>query len=314
MRAITRDVYGGPEVLNWDEVERREPGRSEVLVEVKATSLNAADVHLLRGSPFLMRLAFGVPRPRRKGLGADVAGIVREVGEGPASLKPGDAVFGDISGNGFGAFAEEVVVPEAALVPVPAGVPLEQAAAAPMAAVSALQALRDKGRIQPGDHVLVTGASGGVGSFAVQLAKAMGAHVTAVTSTPNATAVASLGADAVIDRFVEDFRLRKHSYDLIVETAGHGSVSEAQQALRPGGRYVFVGGNDGASFAALVRGKGMLAKPNRDDLGTVAGYLASGALRPLIGPTFPLARAAEAITAFEAGQKQGKVLLTTAGT
>lgn len=310
MRAITRDVYGGPEVLSWAEVERPEPARGEVVVEVKAASVNAADLYVLRGTPFPARLAFGITRPRRKGLGADVAGTVGEVGAGVTRLKPGDKVFGDLSEVGFGAFAEQVVVAETALTLVPAGVGLEDAAASPMAAVTALQALRDKGKLRRGEHLLVTGASGGVGSFAVQLAKALGAHVTAVTSTRNVEAVSSLGADEVIDRDVEDFRAREGRYDLIVETAGRGSITAAQRALRVGGRYVFVGGSGGATFAALLRGQGMLAKPNGADLETVGSHLANGTLRPLVTQVFPLARTAEAIAAFEAGHKQGKVVLT----
>lgn len=310
MRALTRDVYGGPEVLRWAEVEPGTPGPGEVRLAVRAASLNPADLHLLKGEPFVARFAFGLPRPKRKGLGADVAGVVVAVGEGVTRLGPGDAVFGDLSGHGFGALADEVVTAEAALARLLAGASFAEAAATPMAAVTALQALRDKGRLQRGEHVLVTGASGGVGAFAVQLAKALGARVTAVTSTPHIEQVSGLGADDVIDRNAEDFRAARARYDVVVESAGQGSVREALKVLKPGGRFVFVGGSGRATLAALVMGKSMLAQPNLQDLEEVARLVEAGAVRPQVGVTFPMQDALEAVRRFASGSTHGKVVLT----
>src|SRR5690606_3001854 len=237
----------------------RAPGRGEVVLDVLAASLNAADSHMLRGKPAVMRLAFGLSKPRNRRLGMAVVGRVREVGVDVTRFQVGDRVCGDLSNTEIGSFADEVVANAKYLVAAPHVVSDEDAAALPLGGVTALQALRDKGRLKAGDRVLITGASGGVGSFAVQLARAYGAHVTAVTSTPHLATVAALGADEVIDRQVEEFRDRRGSYDVVIEAGGYGSVAAAMQTLRPGGRYVFVGGGDGELLAATVRGKTMLA-------------------------------------------------------
>jgi NADPH:quinone reductase-like Zn-dependent oxidoreductase len=310
VKALTRNEYGGPEVLTLTEAAARQPRTGEVLLEVRAASLNAADLRLLRGTPHLARLYFGLFRPRFRVPGADVAGTVTAVGEGVERLKPGDAVVGDVSGSGFGALAEEVVAKADALALVPKGLDFEQAAALPMAAVSALQALTKKGRLESGETVLVTGASGGVGSFAVQIAKALGAHVTAVTNTSQLDTVRQLGADEVIDRGSEDFRTRSGSFDLVIETAARGRLKDTLAVLTPRGRLVMVGGDDAMTLAASLRGKAMFATPSRADLETVVAMVQAGTVRPLIGATYPLARGVEALTEFEGGRTRGKVVIT----
>lgn len=312
MKAIVRESYGGPEAIELKEVSTGAPGVGEVLIDVMAASLNAADVHLLRGTPWPARLAFGLSKPKQPRLGADVAGRIAAVGAGVSEFSVGDRVFGDLSGAGFGAFAEQVVAPVNALTNVPEGVSYQHAAAAGMAAVTALQALRGKVpkvQLQPGARVLVTGASGGVGSFAVQLAKAYGAHVTAVTSTAKLAAVAGLGSDVVIDRQSTDFRSGNERYDLIIEAGGYGPVRTTLKLLNPGGRYVFVGGGGSQTTAALLLGKSMLAKPDRADLEEVARLLATGAVRPLVGASFALERAADAVRLLEGGGAVGKIVL-----
>ncbi len=309
MKAIIRDVYGGPEVLRWGDARAPRLKPQSVLIRVAAASVNAADLRILRGTPALARLAFGLFRPKAKILGADVAGIVEAVGDGVTHFKPGDAVFGDLSGSGLGAYAELAVAPEKMLAAVPAVTTMEQAASMPMAAVTALQALSKKARLKPGEHVLVTGASGGVGSFAVQVAKALGASVTAVTSTPNVEAVRALGADQVIDRNKEDFRGRHGSFDVVIETAGQGKLRDSLKVLTPGGRYVVVGGSDDMTMAAVLSGKSMFAMPNLQDLESVAAMQQAGKIKPLIGATFALAEAAEAMRQFEAGGVPGKIVL-----
>lgn len=312
MKAIVREAYGGPEVIEVKEVGAGAPGAGEVLVAVAAASLNAADVHLLRGTPWPARLAFGLTKPKQPRLGSDMAGRVVAVGPGVSEFRPGDRVFGDLSGAGFGAFSEQVMAPVAALARVPEGVSYQDAGASGMAAVTALQALRGKAprvQFQPGARVLVTGASGGVGSFAVQLAKAYGAHVTAVTSSANLAVVSSVGAYSVIDREATDFRNGAERYDLIVEAGGYGSVRATLKLLNPGGRYVFVGGGGSQTTAALLLGKSMLAKPDKADLEEVARLLAAGKVKPLTGASFPLEEAAEAVRLFERGGAAGKIVL-----
>ena len=312
MKAIVRETYGGAEVMEVKDVATGTPGAGEVLVEVMAASLNAADVHLLRGTPWPARLAFGLTKPKQPRLGADMAGRVAAVGPGVSEFQPGDRVFGDLSGAGFGAFSEQVVAPVTVLVLVPDAVSYQDAAASGMAAVTALQALRGKApcvQFQPGARVLITGASGGVGSFAVQLAKAYGAHVTAVTSSANVAAVAGLAADSVIDRETTEFRVGTERYDLIVEAGGYGPVRATLKLLNPGGRYVFVGGGGSQTTAALLLGKSMLAKPDRADLEEVGRLLATGAVKPLIGASFALEQAADAVRLFERGGAAGKIVL-----
>lgn len=309
MKAITRDRYGGTEDLEFRDRIVGEPGPGQVLLEVKAASLNMADVHFMQGTPRVARLAFGLLRPKNPVIGSDVAGTVLAVGAGVTTLEPGDKVYGDLSGSGFGAFAEQLLAPEAALALIPAGLSFEQAAAVPMAGVTALQALRDKARVRAGERVLVTGASGGVGSFAVQIAKVLGAHVTAVTSTANVAAVRELGVDAVHDRHQQDLSALPADFDVVIETAGHGALRDSLGRLKAGGRLVFIGGSMRTSMAAALRGKGMYAKPNRQDLEAVGELIESGAVVPFVGATFPLSQGQEAIRRFMSGQTSGKVVL-----
>ena len=233
MKAIVYTQYGSPDVLQLKEVQKPTPKSHEVLIRIHAASANPADWRLLRADPFLIRLFSGLLKPRYKILGADIAGRVEAVGRDVKDFQPGDEVFGDIFRCGLGSFAEYVCVPEhAALVPKPAGMTFEEAAAVPLAALTALQGLRDYGKIQSGQQVLVHGASGGVGTFAVQIAKSFGAEVTGVCSTRNVDLVRSIGADHVIDYTQEDFTKNGQSYDLIFAAAGNRSILDYKRALR----------------------------------------------------------------------------------
>ena len=309
MNAFVRNRYGGPEVLRWAGVDGRPPARGEVLLDVLAASLNAADSHMLRGEPAVMRVATGLTRPRNRRLGMAVVGRVRQVGADVTEFEAGERVFGDVSGGAFGAFGEQVVVAAKHLAAVPKSLSDADAAALPLGGVTALQGLRDKGALQAGGRVLVTGASGGVGSFAVQIAKAHGAHVTAVTSTPHLELVAGLGADEVIDRLAEDFRDRRGSFDVVLEAGGYGSVAAAMKTLKPGGRYVFVGGGDRELMAAMLRGKTMLATPKREDLAHLAVMVVDGSVTPLIGERAPMDDLPGAMRRFEARATVGKTVL-----
>src|SRR5213082_3396125 len=244
MKAIVNTHYGSPDVLQFKEVAKPTPKDNEVLVQVHAASVNAAELHLLRGKPFLMRLmGFGLLKHKHTILGAAMAGRVEAVGRNVKQLQPGDEIFGDLSKCGFGAFAEYVCAREDALALKPANVTFEEAAAVPLAAVTALQGLRAKGQIQPGQKVLILGAGGGVGTFAVQIAKSFGAEVTGVCSTRNVDMVRSLGADEVIDYTQEDFTKKGERYDLILAVNGYHPIFAYRRALRPTGRYVLVGGS-----------------------------------------------------------------------
>jgi NADPH:quinone reductase-like Zn-dependent oxidoreductase len=276
MKAIVYTKYGSPDVLQLKEVERPTPKDGEVLVNVHAASVNAADGHLLKGRPFLLRLEYGLLKPTRQILGSDIAGRVEAVGKNVREFQPGDEVFGDLSGCGLGGFAEYVAVPEHVVAPKPENMTFEQAAAVPMAAVTALQGLRDKGQLQPGQKVLIHGASGGVGTFAVQIAKAFNAEVTAVCSTRNVDMVRSLGADHVIDYTREDFTKNGQRYDLILAANGDRSIFDYKRALASRGRYVAVGGSMTQIFQAMLLGPllsrsgsqkmgNVLARPNKRD-------------------------------------------------
>src|SRR6266704_3042790 len=246
MKAIVNTHYGSPDVLQLKEVARPTPKDNEVLVQVHAASVNAAELHLLRGKPFLMRLmGFGFLKPKHTILGAAMAGRVEAVGRNVTQFQPGDEIFGDLTKCGWGAFAEYVCASEDALVLKPANVTFEQAAAIPLAAVTALQGLRAKGQIQPGQQVLIYGASGGVGTFAVQIAKSFGAEVTGVCSTRNVDMVRSIGADHVIDYTQENFTTSDQRYDLIFDCIGNHSLSACRGVLSPKGTFVMVGDRTG---------------------------------------------------------------------
>lgn len=321
MQAIVYTQYGSPDVLQLREVAAPQPAENEVLVKVHATGLNAADRYALSGRPFIARLMTGgLRRPKHTILGADVAGVVEAVGRGVTQFRPGDAVYGDLSGVGSGGLAEYVCAPEGVWTLKPQSISFEQAAAVPMAAVTALQGLRDKGQLRPGQQVLVYGASGGVGTFAVQIAKALGAEVTAVCSTRNVDMARSLGADHVIDYTRQDFAQNGQRYDMILAVNGYRPLAHYRRALAPGGVYVMVGGAMSQIFQALLlgpllsaRGGGKIvsltAKPNRTDLAYVGELLQAGKIRPVMDKCYPLREAPEAFRYLEREHARGKVVI-----
>ena len=321
MKAIVATTYGSPDVLNLEEVEKSAPKDNEVLVKIHAASVNAGDWHLLRADPFLTRLAFGLLKPKHKILGADIAGRVEAVGGSVTQFQPGDEVFGDLSGCSFGGFAEYVCASEDALVVKPADTSFEEAAAVPSAAATALQGLRDKGQIQQGQKVLINGASGGVGTFAVQIAKSFGAEVTGVCSTSKLEMVRSIGADHVIDYTQEDFTKNGQRYDLILATNGYHPISDYKRALSPKGTYVMSGGSGAQMFQAMLLGPvismtgnkktgNLLKKPNKKDLVVLKEHLEAGKITPVIDRTYPLSEVPEAIRYLEEGHARGKVVIT----
>lgn len=325
MKAVVYTQYGSPDVLQLEEVEKPASADNEVLVKVHAVALNYADWGLLTGKPFMVRLmAGGVLKPKNKILGADIAGRVEAVGKNASHFQPGDEVFGDISGGGWGGFAEYVSVPENVLVRKPANVTFEEAAAVPLAAVTALQGIRDKGQIQPGQKVLINGASGGVGSFAVQIAKSFGTEVTAVCSTGKMEMVRSIGADHIIDYTKEDFTQNGRHYDLIIGANGYHPLSDYKRALAPGGTYVCTGGTLAQVFQAMLLGPLMsvsgdkklgsmgVAKPNQKDLAFLKTFLEAGKIVPVIDKCYPLRETAAAFRYLGEGHARGKVVVTLA--
>ena len=323
MKAIVYTQYGSPDVLQLKEVEKPTPRDNEVLLKVYATSVNAGDLHVLRADPFLIRLmGYGLLKPKNKILGAAIAGRIEAIGGNVKQFQPGDDVFGDLSESGKrGGFAEYVCASADALVLKPSRLSFEEAAAVPVAAVTALQGLRDKGHIQAGQKVLINGASGGVGTFAVQIAKSFGAEVTAVCSTSNVDAARSMGADHVIDYTKEDFTQNGQHYDLIVAANGNRSISEYKRALRPNGTYVVTGGSKKQTYQAMLLGPwismtgtkkmgNLMAKPNTKDLGLVKELLEAGKVIPVIDRRYPLRETAEALRYLEAGRARGKVVIT----
>ncbi|HZF58625.1 MAG TPA: NAD(P)-dependent alcohol dehydrogenase [Rubrobacter sp.] len=325
--AYTR--YGPPDVLESTEVEKPTPKDDEVLLKVHAASVNPADWHLLRGEPYIARLQLGLRKPKERVLGCDVAGQVEAVGKNVTMLQPADEVFGSPFMHGFGAFAERVCVSEDLLAPKPATLSFEQAAAVPLAASTALQGLRDHGRIEPGQKVLIIGASGGVGTFAVQIAKSFGAEVSGVCSTRNVDMVRSLGADHVIDYTREDFTRSGHKkYDLIFQLAGTRSPSECRRALTAKGTLVQISGeSDGRWIGpvdriikALVlspfvsqKMASFTVKPNKEDLQFLKELIEAGKVTAVIDRTYSLSETPEAIRYLENGHARGKVVITIPG-
>jgi len=320
MRAIVRSRYGPPEVLGVAQVDRPEPGPGEVLIRVHAASVNPLDWHFMRGIPYAMRLMSGLRRPRDGRLGRDVAGQVEAVGRDAARFRAGDEVFGSCAG----AFAEFACASEKTLVPKPSNVTFEQAAAVPVAALSALQALRDRGGIRQGQRVLINGASGGVGTFAVQLAKGFGAEVTGVCGPRNVDMVRAIGADHVVDYTREDFTRSARRYDLILDTVGNHSLSEHRRALTEKGVLVLVGGSGTGRLlgplagvpkaVALSRFVGQrllpfMARLNRDDLTALGRLAGAGKIVPVI---YPLAEVPQAIRHLEGGHARGKIVIAMA--
>jgi 2-desacetyl-2-hydroxyethyl bacteriochlorophyllide A dehydrogenase len=321
MKAIVLTKYGSPEVLSLQEVDKPVVPDNGVLVRVHATSVNAGDWHLMRGTPFFIRFIFGgVLKPKIKIIGCDVAGRVETVGKDVTQFKPGDEVFGDLSECGFGAFAEYVCATETALVLKPVAITFEVAATVPDAALAALQGLRDVGQIQSGQKVLIAGASGGVGSFAVQIAKAFGAEVTAVCSTKKMNMVRSLGADCVIDYTQTDVTQHGQRYDLIFDAAAYRSVLDYLPILTPGGTYVMVGGSIARFFQVMLLGswisrtshrkvKCLASKPNQKDLVTLRELMVAGKIAPFIDQHYNLSEVPAAIHHLEQRQVMGKVAI-----
>ena len=317
MKAIVYTKYGPPDVLELKEVEKPTPKDNEVLIKVHAASVNYSDWSFVRGKPFLIRMYQGLLKPKNTILGADIAGRVEAVGRSVKQFQPGDEVFGDISECGWGGFAEYVSVPENALALKPASMTFEEAAAVPQAAVVALQGLRDKGQIQPGQKVLINGASGGIGTFAVQIAKSFGAEVTGVCSTRNLDMVRSIGADHVIDYTQEDFTQNKQRYDLILDIVANRSVSDYTRALSPKGNYVAVAFNPSSLFlGSLISMTGskkvssLAAKTNVKDLVFMKELLEAGKVVPVIDRRYPLSEVAEAVRYYGERHAQGKVVIT----
>lgn len=324
MKAIVYRCYGPPDVLKFEDIEKPSAADNEVLVKVHAAAVNPLDWHYMRGSPYIMRLLSGLGAPTDTSMGVDFAGTVEAVGGNVKRFKPGDEVFGATGG----ALAQYVVVGEdRALVLKPANITLEQAAAVPVAAITALQALRDSGRIQPGQKVLINGASGGVGTFAVQIAKSFGANVTGVCSTRNVAMVRSLGADHVIDYTKEDFTEGAQRYDLILDNVGNHSLSAFRGVISPSGIYVGIGGggpNDGGWIGPLVGPiKALMLSPfvsqelvtftaslNKEDLLELKELMEANKLTPIIDRTYTLSEVPEAIRYLEKGHARAKVVIT----
>jgi 2-desacetyl-2-hydroxyethyl bacteriochlorophyllide A dehydrogenase len=319
MKAVVYADYGSPDVLQLAEVDKPTPHDNQVLLKVYASSANPLDWHRMRGAPFLARLDGGLRKPKNPRLGADLAGRVEAVGSSVTQFQPGDEVFGCVTG----AFAEYVCARETAFALKPANLSFEEAASVPVVAFTALQGLRDTGHIQSGQQVLVNGASGGVGTFAVQLAKSFGAHVTGVCSTRNLDLVRSLGADHVIDYTREDFTNNGQRYDLIYDAVGNRSVADYKRALKEQGRCVIAGFTTlPRLFEHIVVGAWMsktgnrtiglmgTAKPSQQDLLFVKALLEAGKVVPVIDRRYPLRDMAEAIRYLEAGHAHGKVIIT----
>ncbi len=319
MKAIVRTKYGSPDVLKIEEVEKPTPKDDEVLVKVQAASVNALDWHSLTADIFLVRLmGMGLLRPKNQILGADIAGRVEAVGQNVRQFRPGDEVFGDI---GRGGFAEYAAAPERYLVLKPANLSFEAAAAVPVAALTALQGLRDCGKIQAGQKVLINGAAGGVGTFAVQIAKAFGAEVTAVCSTRNVEQARRLGADQVIDYTKENFTQSGRQYDLIFAANGYHPLAAYKRALTPKGLYVMAGGKSAQMFEGMLLANwlsekdgrklgGVSAKISQKDLLTLKELLEAGKVVPAIDKRFPLDEVSEALRYLGTGHARGKIVIT----
>jgi NADPH:quinone reductase-like Zn-dependent oxidoreductase len=325
MKAIVYRCYGSPDVLKLEDIAKPSPVNNRLLVKVHAASVNPLDWHYMRGEPYLLRAAAGIGAPDSIHMGVDFAGTVVSVGKDVTRFKPGDEVFGGKSG----AFGEYLSVAEADSVAMkPANVTFEQAAAVPIAAVTALQALRDKGKIQPGQTVLINGASGGVGTFAVQIAKSYGAKVTGVCSTRNLAMVRSLGADRVIDYTQEDFTKESQRYDLIIDIVGTHSLADYRRVLNPHGSLVMAGSLDKGRWVGPLTGSidallyahfvsqkliFLLAHLNPEDLDVLRDLMQAGKITPVIDRQYALSDVPEAIRYLEQGHARGKVVITVAG-
>jgi NADPH:quinone reductase-like Zn-dependent oxidoreductase len=324
MRAIVYDRYGPPDVLSMGEVERPTPGPDEVLVGVHAASVTYGNLALVKGEPFLIRLMVGgLRKPVHRVQGSDLAGRVVAVGDEVTRFRPGDEVYGDLSECGFGAYAEYAAAPEKVFALKPNNQTFEEAAAVPQSGLVALQGLRDQGRIQQGQQVLIVGASGGNGTFAVQIAKSCGAEVTGVCSTRNIDLVQSLGADHVIDYTREDFAGNGKRYDLIFATGGYRSIFDFRRALKPGGTYVMGGGALKQVYEALLMGPvltmtgsekmlNLSQKPSQADLDEMRTMIESGKVRSVIDRCYPLDETPQALSYYGSGHARGKVVISIA--
>ena len=320
MKAIVYHSYGSPDVLKCEEIAKPAPKDNEVLVKVRAASLNPLDWRLMKGQPSALRIFFGLRRPRFGRPGVDVAGVVESVGKNVTRFKPGDEVFGACRG----ACAEYASAPESRLAVKPSNVTFEQAASVNVAALTALQGLRDKGSLQPAQKVLINGAAGGVGTFAVQIAKWLGAQVTGVCSTRNLEMVRSIGADRVIDYTREDFTKSGQRYDVILDNVANHPLSAIRRVLNPKGRYIMVGAPHSPSMIELLGGllkplmlslfvsqklSFFIAKPNKEDLTMIGELISSGKVTPVIDRRYRLSEVPEAIRYLEEGHARGKVVI-----
>jgi NADPH:quinone reductase-like Zn-dependent oxidoreductase len=320
MKAIVQDKYGSADVLKLRDIEKPGIGDDEVLVRVHAAGVHAGDWHLMAGLPYLIRMGFGLRAPKQSVRGTDVAGTVEAVGKGVARFQPGDAVFG----TGTGAFAEYTSAGEDKLAPMPANLGFDAAATVPTSGSTALQGLRDVGDLQPGQRALIIGAAGGVGSFAVQIAKALGAHVTGVCSTTKVDLVRSIGADEVIDYTREDFAESGQRYDLILDTAGSRPLSQLRRALAPDGTLVIVGAEGGARWIGGIDRQlratvlspfvgqklgTFISKERNEDLHSLKALIESGQVTPVIDRTYPLDEVPDAIRYMHEGHARGKIVI-----
>lgn len=323
MQAMIFENYGSPDVLKMAEVQKPVPQDDEILIKVVAAATAAGDWHLLRADPFIIRFMFGLFSPKFNILGAEVAGRVEAVGKNVTHFKVGDEVFGDLSASGFGGFAEYAKAKASSFALKPANLSFAEAAAIPVSSVTALQALRDHGNLKPGQRVLINGASGGVGTFAVQIAKALGAHVTAVCSTSKVEMVRALGADEVIDYKQEDFTQNGKQYDLILAANGYQPLSAYQRSLTPQGTYVMTGGEMKQMFEVMILGPmrskeggqklmNILLKNSREHLTFMKELIEAGKVKPVIDRSFPLHEVDDAIRYVEAGSAKGKVIINVA--
>jgi NADPH:quinone reductase-like Zn-dependent oxidoreductase len=323
MKAIVQDRYGPPDVLELKDVAKPAPGDNEVLVRVHAAAVNALDWHYMRGDPYVARLSMGLRRPKVRIRGRDFAGRVEAVGRGVGRLRAGDEVYGEADG----AFAEYVSAPDGRVDPKPANLTFEQAAAVPVAGNTALMGLRDIARVHPGQRVLINGASGGVGTFAVQIAKSLGAEVTGVCSARNTDLVRSIGADHVVDYTSEDFTRNGQRYDVVFDLVGNRSLTDCRRALTPEGTLVLSGGgvSEGGSLigpmALFIKGQllsrfvghrllSFTEQPSRENLAALRERIESGAVTPVVDRTYPLSDVPEAIRYLEVEHARAKVVVT----
>ena len=322
MKAIVWPKFGSPDVLQFSEVDMPSPTEDEVLIKVHASSLNGVDFEFVRGS-WAARLTVGPLKPKNKILGSDISGRVEAVGRNVKQFQPGDEIMGDLLSHGLGAFAEYVCVPESALIPKPESMSFEEAATYPQAAIIALQCLRGKKQIQPGDRVLINGAGGGMGTFAIQIAKSYGAEVTGVDSAKKLDMMRSIGADHVLDYLETDYTKTGERYDMIIDTVARRSIFASKRALSPDGLFVMIGGSRSAFFQVVFLGPlisrtgskkmsfNWWSKPfNKEDMDFLEELYEAGKVVPVIDRHYPLSEVAEAIRYLEDGQALGKVVIT----